>query len=142
MIDDEGSPSNETSAMLDKDVITLPIERNKIPSLAVNNTPNTAPQVSFNRKELSEILKIYGRFVAEGEWRDYAMDFTKDRAVFSIFKRSSEMPVYRVEKNPKLARKQGAYSVTATTGMVLKRGHDLAQVLKVLEPKRHLRVVD
>ncbi|MEO1067379.1 MAG: DUF2794 domain-containing protein [Pseudomonadota bacterium] len=99
-------------------------------------------QVSFDRRELSEILKVYGRRVADGEWRDYAMDFQPDRAVFSIFKRTSEMPVYRIEKDPKLARRQGAYSVMNTTGMILKRGHDLRQVLKVLEAKRHLRVVD
>jgi hypothetical protein len=80
--------------------------------------------------------------VADGEWRDYAIDLLKDRAIFSVFRRSSEMPLYRIEKDPKLARRQGAYSVVATGGMILKRGHDLAQVLKVLEKKKHLRVVD
>ena len=81
-------------------------------------------------------------FVADGEWRDYAIDLLKDRAIFSVFRRSSEMPLYRIEKDPKLARRQGAYSVVATGGMILKRGHDLAQVLRVLEKKKHLRVVD
>ncbi|WP_346892590.1 DUF2794 domain-containing protein [uncultured Roseibium sp.] len=100
------------------------------------------PVVSFNRRELDTILRLYGRMVADGEWRDYAMDLLKDRAVFSVFRRSSEMPLYRIEKDPKLARRQGAYSVVATGGLILKRGHDLAQVLKVLEKKKHLRLVD
>ncbi len=89
--------------------------------------------VSFDRRELGVILNIYGRQVAAGEWRDYAIDCLKDRAVFSIFRHASEMPLYRVEKAPKLARKQGAYSVLAPGGRIVKRGHELAQVLKVLE---------
>lgn len=91
------------------------------------------PYVAFDRHELSEILKVYGRMVAAGEWRDYAIDHLADRAVFSIFRRSSEIPLYRVEKNPKLARKQGAYSVIAQTGMILKRGGELARVLRVID---------
>jgi hypothetical protein len=102
--------------------------------------PPAAPnQVSFNRVELREILDLYGRKVAEGEWRDYAIDFSRDKAVFSIYRRSSEMPLYRVEKDPKLARRQGAFSVVAASGLILKRGHDLARVLSVLD--RPLRVV-
>ncbi|MER0238800.1 DUF2794 domain-containing protein [Fulvimarina sp. MAC8] len=97
-------------------------------------------QTVFDRKELSEILKVYGRMVAAGEWRDYAIDMLKDRAVFSIFRRSSEMPIYRVEKNPKLARKQGAYQVVNAGGMVMKRGHDLPTVLNVFE--KQLKSVD
>lgn len=89
--------------------------------------------VTFHRKELDAILWIYGRMVGEGEWRDYALDHLKDKAVFSVFKRSGEMPLYRIEKNPKLAAKQGAYSVVNTSGMILKRGHDLRQVLKVFD---------
>ncbi|SUB02784.1 Protein of uncharacterised function (DUF2794) [Pannonibacter phragmitetus] len=100
------------------------------------------PVVAFDRRELDQILRIYGRMVADGEWRDYAIDLMKDRAVFSVFRRSSEMPLYRIEKDPKLARRQGAYSVVATGGMVLKRGPELASVLKVFEKKRHLRLVD
>jgi len=100
-----------------------------------------SPVVSFHRRELDAILRLYGRMVAEGEWRDYAIDHMKDRAVFSVFRRSSEMPLYRIEKNPKLSRRQGAYSVGAAGGAVLKRGHDLSQVIKVLDKKRHLRVV-
>lgn len=92
-----------------------------------------APYVAFDRHELSEILKVYGRMVAVGEWRDYAIDHLSDRAVFSIFRRSSEVPLYRVEKNPKLARRQGAYSVIAQTGMILKRGGELARVLRVID---------
>ncbi|MCB8839187.1 DUF2794 domain-containing protein [Aurantimonas sp. VKM B-3413] len=91
------------------------------------------PIVSFDRRELSEILKIYGRMVAAGEWRDYAIDTLKDQAVFSVFRRTSEMPLYRVEKNPKLARKQGAYQVVAAGGLIMKRGHDLSTVLGVFD---------
>ena len=93
-------------------------------------------QVTFNRKELDAILRVYGHRVAEGEWRDYAVDFLKDCAVFSIFRRTSEVPIYRVEKRPKLARRQGAYSVITPTGLILKRGQDLVQVLRVLEKKK------
>lgn len=95
--------------------------------------------VSFDRHELREILNLYGKKVAEGEWRDYAIDFTPSLAVFSIFRRTSEMPLYRIEKSPRLARKQGLYSVVASTGLILKRGHDLANVLAVLDKK--LKVV-
>ena len=95
---------------------------------------STVPQqVVFDRHELRELFSVYGRMVASGEWRDYALDFTKDRAVFSVFRRSHEYPLYRIEKNPKLARRQGAYSVTGAAGQVLKRGHEVARVLAVLE---------
>ncbi|RUM24877.1 DUF2794 domain-containing protein [Rhizobium vallis] len=96
--------------------------------------------VTFHRRELDAILWIYGRMVGEGEWRDYAIDHLKDRAVFSVFKRSGEMPLFRIEKNPKLAAKQGAYSVINTNGMILKRGHELNQVLKVFD--KVLKLVD
>ena len=92
-----------------------------------------AQPVVFDRHELRELFSVYGRMVAGGEWRDYALDFTKDRAVFSVFRRSHEYPLYRIEKNPKLARRQGAYSVTGAAGQVLKRGHELSRVLAVLE---------
>jgi hypothetical protein len=92
-----------------------------------------ATKVSFDRSELRLILNLYGRKVAEGEWRDYAIDFLKDMAVFSVFRRTSEMPLYRIVKNPALARKQGAYFVTTTGGLLLKRGHDLDRVLAVLD---------
>lgn len=100
--------------------------------------PAPASRVTFNRLELNRILNLYGRMVAEGEWRDYAIDFLKDRAVFSIFRRASEMPIYRVVKDPKLARKQGAYSVVAAGGQVLRRGHDLDRVLLVIDRKLSL----
>ena len=96
-------------------------------------------RVSFDRRELDEILNLYGRMVAAGEWRDYAIDFARERAVFSIFRRAAEVPLYRIEKAPKLARKQGAYSVITATGLILKRGHDLARVIRVLD--RTLKVV-
>ncbi|NTS32668.1 DUF2794 domain-containing protein [Phyllobacterium sp. BT25] len=89
--------------------------------------------VTFNRRELDQILRIYGFMVSAGEWRDYAIDHLMDRAVFSIFRRASEVPMFRVVKNPKLARKQGAYSVIAASGLILKRGHDLDRVLKVFD---------
>ncbi|CDI09653.1 DUF2794 domain-containing protein [Agrobacterium pusense] len=89
--------------------------------------------VTFHRRELDAILRIYGRMVGEGEWRDYAIDHLKEKAVFSVFKRSGEMPLYRIEKNPRLAAKQGAYSVVNVDGRILKRGHELPQVLKVFD---------
>lgn len=102
--------------------------------------PSVAPrQVTFNREELGRILDLYGRKVAEGEWRDYAIDFTRDKAIFSIFRRTSEMPLYRIEKDPKLARRQGAYAVVAANGLILKRGPDLGRVLGVID--KPLRVV-
>ena len=94
-----------------------------------------AAEVRFDRHELNQILTIYGRMVAAGEWRDYALDFLSECAVFSIFRRTSEAPLYTVEKRPKLKAKQGQYSVVAAGGHILKRGHELAQVLRVLEKK-------
>jgi hypothetical protein len=93
-------------------------------------------QVMFDRKELGTILGLYGRKVADGEWRDYAIGAGREAAVFAVFQRTSEAPLYRIEKRPKLRHKQGLYAVVAATGLVLKRGHDLTQVLRVLEPKR------
>jgi len=95
----------------------------------------------FTRKELNEILDLYGRKVAAGEWRDYAIDFGREKAVFSVFRRASEVPLYRIEKNPRLARRQGAYSVVAATGLILKRGHDLGRVLGALESRVRLAAV-
>lgn len=88
--------------------------------------------VAFDRKELNLILSLYGRYVASGEWRDYALDFTRDKAVFSIFRHTGESPIYRVVKDPALARKQGQYSVMAQGGLIMRRGQDLAQVIRVL----------
>ena len=94
-----------------------------------------ANRVTFNRHELNRILNLYGRMVADGEWRDYAIDFLKDRAVFSVFRRASEVPIYRIEKDPRLARKQGMYSVISATGLILRRGHELERVLLVIDRK-------
>ena len=105
---------------------------------AVHQWTNVPQQISFDRKELNLILNLYGRYVASGEWRDYAMDFGREAATFSIFRRSSEVPLYRIVKNPALARKQGIYAVIAQGGLILKRGHDLAQVLAVLVKKPRL----
>ena len=90
-------------------------------------------QVMFDRSELNHILGIYGRMVAAGEWRDYALDFLEDAAVFSIFRHAAEIPLFRVEKRPRA--KQGQYSVIAAGGMILKRGHELSQVLKIFDKK-------
>jgi hypothetical protein len=103
------------------------------PAAPASPSPPPTAQVSFDRHELREIFDLYGRKVAAGEWRDYAMDFLKDRAVFSVFRRTAEFPLYRIEKNPKLGRRQGAYAVIAPQGLILKRGHDLAQVLRVID---------
>ena len=102
--------------------------------------PSLVPtRVTFTRPELTAILNVYGRRVAEGEWRDYAISFTPDKAVFSVFRRHSEMPLFRIEKDPRLARKQGAFAVIATPGVIVKRGQDLAQVLRVFD--KPLRLV-
>lgn len=92
-------------------------------------------QTAFDRRELGIILGLYGRMVATGEWRDYGMSFLKDVAVFSIFRRTAEHPIYRIEKRPKLRDKQGMYAVIGMDGRILKRGHDLRSVLRVLERK-------
>ncbi len=100
------------------------------------HTPVT--HVSFERRELDKILNVYGRMVADGEWRDYAIDFLRDRAVFSVFRRASEVPLYRIEKSPKNARRQGAYAVISATGLILRRGHELERVLRVFDKKLSL----
>ena len=99
-------------------------------------------KIFFERRELRHLLSIYGRMVSAGEWRDYAMDALSDRCLFSVYRRSSEAPLYQIEKRPEDARKQGAYSVRAADGRVLRRGHELARVLAVLEPKRMQLVRD
>lgn len=97
---------------------------------------------SFDRVELSQILRLYGRMVAAGEWRDYTIDFLRDSAVFSVYRRTAETVLYRIEKAPKNSRRQGAYSVIAATGLILKRGPELARVLSVLEkPLRRFDIV-
>jgi hypothetical protein len=98
-------------------------------------------RVTFDRRELNRILGLYGRKVADGEWRDYAIDFLKDRAVFSVFRRSSEVPIYRIEKDLRLARRQGTYSVVSATGLIVRRGQELDRVLRVLDKRPTLVAV-
>ncbi|MEM0899992.1 MAG: DUF2794 domain-containing protein [Pseudomonadota bacterium] len=99
-------------------------------------------EVKFNRKELDQLLRVYSFMVAGGDWRDYGISHLKDKAVFSVFRRASEMPLYRIEKNPKHARKQGAWSVITPSGQIIKRGHELAQVLKVFNKQIRLVQAD
>ncbi|WP_438959854.1 DUF2794 domain-containing protein [Nereida sp.] len=95
----------------------------------------TEQDVMFHRLELNMILSLYGRMVAAGEWRDYGISAMRDVAIFSVFKRTAEQPLYRIEKRPKLRLKQGMYSVIGMDGQILKRGHELKSVLHVLERK-------
>ena len=97
--------------------------------------PRFPEQVNFDRKELGIILALYGQMVAAGEWRDYGISCLRDVAVFSVFRRTAEHPVYRIEKRPQLAGRQGQYAVIGMDGRILKRGHDLRTVLRVLERK-------
>ncbi|WP_395647461.1 DUF2794 domain-containing protein [Terricaulis sp.] len=92
--------------------------------------------IFFERRELDQLLSFYGRMVAAGEWRDYAMDALPDRALFSVYRRASEAPLYQIQKKPADQARQGAWSVVTADGRVLRRGHDLTRVLAVLEPKR------
>lgn len=94
--------------------------------------------VTFHRRELDLMLRLYGEMVAAGEWRDYAIDHLRDRAMFSVYRRTSEVPLFQIIKTPALARKQGAWSVVAATGLILKRGHELAPVLRVFDSKLKL----
>lgn len=110
----------------------------------MQNPPQAIPlhtQVAFHRTELAPILALYGRMVAAGEWRDYGISCLRDVAVFSVFQRTAENPLYRIEKRPKLRLKQGQFAVIGANGQVLKRGQDLRAVLRVLERKL-IRVVD
>lgn len=103
--------------------------------------PTPADQVSFDRAELGLILSLYGRMVSAGEWRDYGLSFLRDVAVFSVFRRAAEHPIYRIEKRPRLRGRQGVYTVIGMDGQILKRGHDLRTVLRILERKL-IRAVD
>jgi hypothetical protein len=92
--------------------------------------------VFFDRRELNQLLRVYGRMVAAGEWRDYAIDGLSDAAVFSVFRHAADTPLYRIEKRPALARRQGAWSVLGQGGHILRRGHELSQVLRFFEARR------
>jgi hypothetical protein len=106
-----------------------------LPSVIAARDMSAPRQVAFDRLELNRILNVYGRMVAMGEWRDYALDFLEDMAVFSIFRRASEQPLFRIEKRPALRSRQGQYCVMAAGGLIMKRGHELAQVLKIFDKK-------
>jgi hypothetical protein len=99
------------------------------------------PLIFFDRKELDRLLRLYGRMVAQGDWRDYAINGGRDAATFAVFRRSGETPLYMIEKRPSLARRQGAFSVIAHGGVVVRRGHELEQVLKVFDTRK-FRVVE
>lgn len=111
------------------------------PPIPFPNAATPFDRVSFDRHEMGVILSLYGRMVAAGEWRDYGIAALRDLAVFAIFRRTAEHPLYRVEKRPNLRARQGMYAVIGAEGQVLRRGHDLAAVLRVLEPKP-LRPID
>jgi len=113
---------------------SLGTDRHRHPAAICKSNP-----IAFNRRELNEILGLYGRKVANGEWRDYAIDALSEKAVFSVFRHSAEFPLYRIEKHGRRARRHGIYRIIATGGLILKRGHTLAQVLGVLD--RRLRIV-
>lgn len=113
--------------------ISQPTGRPSVVDLSEIRKQREAEFVGFHRRELDIILRVYGRMVADGHWRDYAIDHLKDRALFSAFRRASEVPLYRIVKEPARARKQGAYSIVSGTGAVLKRGHDLAQVMRYFD---------
>ena len=110
--------------------------------MSIDASPSAGrPLVFFNRTELNVLTRLYGRMVAAGEWRDYAIDGLSEAAMFSVFERSADQPLYRIEKRPSLARRQGAWAVIGRGGVVLRRGHELAQVLRVFEASR-FRVVE
>ncbi len=127
--------------MVDETIVNFrgsarPASRNDDRGTDTGDGPDGGAEVMFDRRELSTILSVYGRMVAAGAWRDYAIGAGREHAVFAIFRHTAEMPLYRIEKRPSLRNRQGMYSVVASGGMILKRGHDLAQVLRVLEPRR------
>lgn len=111
------------------------------PPIPFHASATPPEQVAFDRLELNTILGLYGRMVAAGEWRDYALSFLSDMAVFSVFRRAAEHPLYRIEKRPRLRSRQGMYAVVGMDGQILKRGHDLPTVLRILERKL-IRPVD
>jgi len=105
--------------------------------MAAETPPSSARGATFfERRELDRLLRLYGRMVAAGEWRDYAIDGLRDAAIFSVFRRASEAPLYRIEKRPELARRQGAWAVIGQAGVTLRRGHELEQVLRFFERAR------
>lgn len=104
--------------------------------MRIGNGHKVPSQVSFDRQELSLILNVYGQMVSKGDWKDYAIDFLSDRCVFSVFRKASEHPLYRIEKVPAFHKRQGQFAVVAPGGLILKRGHDLGPVLRVFDRAR------
>jgi hypothetical protein len=112
--------------------------------MTLHSTPASCrqPDTFFDPRELDAILSVYGRMVTQGEWRDYAIGGGDDLAVFCIYRRATEMPLYRIEKRPRMGRRLGIYAVLSMTGQVLKRGHDLSQVLRIFDRKMWRVVTD
>jgi len=108
----------------------------KLTSHSPSSQNRPPSQVAFNKQELSQILNVYGQMVSNGDWKDYAMDFLKDKAIFSVYRKASEHPLYRIEKVPALRHKQGQFAVIAPGGLILKRGQDLKSVLRVFDKQR------
>jgi len=107
-----------------------------LPTRITSSHNKKVTQTAFDRKELGQILSVYGRMVSAGHWKDYAMDFLPDRAIFSVYRKASEHALYRIEKTPALRKRQGQFSVIAPGGLILKRGHDLKAVLGVFDKKK------
>ncbi|MGC6534406.1 MAG: DUF2794 domain-containing protein [Parvibaculales bacterium] len=105
------------------------------------NSRRGPARIMWTRAELAALLNVYGRQVAAGQWRDYAMADGAERALFDIFRTSSEMPLYRLEKIPALRRKQGQYVLRGMDGRILRRGHDLDALLKFFD-RKNLRLID
>jgi hypothetical protein len=101
----------------------------------------SSPQIGFTRAELGRIIDLYGRMVAAGMWKDYALEFGRDHAAFWAFRRSAERPEYRIEKRPSLRNKQGMWALVNEAGMVLRRGHELGPILSPVE-RRLMKVVN
>ena len=110
------------------------------PANIVDFPARQSSQIGFERSELLRILDLYGRMVAAGEWRDYAMDFGRERAIFAAFRRTAEYPQVRIEKRPVLRNRQGMWALFGEAGQILKRGHELVGVLAPLE-RRLVKVV-
>jgi len=123
------SLSAKISTMSTKNIVNLQTRSS-------SSNPGNPSQVAFDRQELGQILSVYGRMVSAGHWKDYAMDFLSDRAVFSIYRKASEHALYQIVKTPALRKRQGQFSVLAPGGLILKRGHELGAVLKVFDKKK------
>ncbi len=119
--------------MSETEPIVLPLARKAGGDANLSEGRPRRGGIAFDRRELTQILNVYGRKVASGEWRDYAIDTLREKAVFSVFRRSSECPLYRIEKEPKQARRQGAYSVISATGLIVRRGPELDRVLRAID---------